>query len=214
MNISPILLLFASAIATAQTIVKPSLIESDSAFTTEGKVGTLELRPSSKVEVHKIESGVLNGVHYRFFYTEGSGTFSGTPSNVGHFSEPEESNWHTGCKKDPITDSKVCFMHMKDLWVFASPNSKPSVSIGRGHYPGSTVTIRLDQENPVSNTSKGGGMFSPEASADLVEKLKAAKSVTTRYMQWPYQSWKDETWKVFGFAETLQYITWAVEHIK
>lgn len=214
MHISPALFVFASAIATAQMIVKPQLIESDSPFSQEGKVENVETKLLSKVEVNKVESGVLNSVHYRFYYTDGSGTFAGTPRNIGQFSEPSDSNWRVSCTKDPITDRKLCHMNMKDLWIFASPDSKPIVSVGSEHYPGSSVTLRLDQDTPISNTSKGSGQFSSQVSASLVEQLKSAKSVTTRHMKWPYQSWKDESWDLYGFAETLQYITWAVDHIK
>ncbi len=103
--------------ASAETITKPNLIVADEPFMQDGTVEMSEMKLLSTIEVNKTEKGVLNGVHYSFYYTDGSGTFSGRPGNTGNFMEPSEreSNWSVECKKDPISDKKMCHMKMKDL---------------------------------------------------------------------------------------------------
>ena len=173
-------------IASAETITKPNLIIADVPFMQDGTVEMSELKLFSTGEVNKTEKGVLNGVHYSFYYTDGSGTFSGTPGNTGNVMEPSESNWDVACKKDPITDKKMCHMKMKDLWVYVYENGKTIISIGSEHFPSSSVTVRIDGGAPFTTSSANDGDFPANTSAKLIEQLKRAKSLTTRYMKWPY----------------------------
>lgn len=200
--------------AFAQVDVQPTLIESDAPFTPDGKIELLETKILRTAEANKIESGVLNGVHYRFYYTDGSGTFAGKPGNVGHFSEPMGTNWRTACKKDPVTDRKHCYMQLKDLYVFVYPRGGVTIGIGGERFPGSTVALRVDQLAPATASAKDDGSFSEKASARLIKQMASAKTLTTRYMKWPDKSWEDQTWELYGFNEAYKYITWAVKRIK
>ncbi|MBI4756961.1 MAG: hypothetical protein HY778_16400 [Betaproteobacteria bacterium] len=157
--------------------------------------------------------GVVNGVHYRY-YDDYSASFAGTEGNTTDFREPIGSNWDVGCEKDPITDKKTCHMHMKNLWVFVYGKGKPIISIGHDHFPGSSVVIRIDSSTPISSSAASDGNLSPALSAKVIERLKHAKQVTTRYMEWPYRSWVDDSWDMYGFNEAFQYITWAVKRVK
>lgn len=215
MRILAILLLVAAAKMTiAQTGTKPPLIVSNGPFTPDGKIEIVETKLLTTTEAHKVEEGVLNSVHYRFYYTDGSGTFAGRFGNIGHSSEPHESNWDVACKKDPINDHKQCHMHLDDLWIYVRPKGKVMVLIGHNHYPGSSVSIRIDGASPITRSSTNDGDFSQQVSEKIVRQLTTAKSVTTRYMEWPYRSWVDATWEIYGFNETFKYVTWAVERIK
>ncbi len=204
----------ASPSGHAQSELKPTLIDSIAPFSSDGKIEMTETKLLRTTEVSKTEAGVINGVHYHFYYTDGSGTFSGRPGNTGHHSEPTGTNWTTGCKKDPVTDRKHCYMQIRDLWIFVQPKGQIAVSIGHDHFPGSTVTIRLDNAPPISTGSRDDGTFNKQISAKLIKQLAQAKLATTRYMKWPYRTWVDETWELYGLPETLQYINWAVERIK
>lgn len=157
--------------------------------------------------------GVVNGVHYHY-YDDYSASFAGTEGNTTDFSEPMESNWDVGCEKDQITDRKTCHMRIKNLWIFVYGKGKPIVSIGHDHFPGSSVVIRIDSGTPVSGSAASDGYFPPTVSAKVIERLKHAKQVTTRYMEWPYRSWVDDSLDMYGFNETFQYITWAVKRVK
>lgn len=204
-NLTFLLATFATA-ASAQTVDRPGLIHSDTPFTPTAVV--------DETESGKRETGELNGVIYRFYYSDGSGIFVGKPGNAGTYMDRTDTNWDVQCKKDPVTDRKHCQMKIKDLWLFVYPKGRVTVSIGHEHYPGSSVTIRIDQGAPISTSAHQDGDFNPQTSLRLVQQLKKAKSVTTRYMKWPYRSWDDETWELYGFNEALAYATWAVDRIK
>ena len=213
-SISVALSLFATGAGGNEIVSVPSAIESDSPFSPSGTVEQSPTKLLRITEVHKTESGVLNGVHYHFFYTDGSGTFAGRPGNTGHFSEPSKTNWTVGCKKDAMSDKKHCSMRLGSLWIYAFPRGRVTVSIGADHYPGSNVAIRIDAGTPVSHSSRNDGDFPPDVSARVVQQLKRANTVTTRYMEWPYRAWVDDTWELYGFNEAYQYITWAVSRLK
>ncbi len=152
--------------------------------------------------------GIVNGIYYDY-YDDGSGSFGKQENDsLG------DNNWSTQCDIDKITDEKMCSMKMKGLWIYAYGKGKVIMSIGLEHFPGSSVTIRIDGGTPISNSSKNDGNYSAGASAKIIEKLKRSKTVTTRYMRWPYRTWVDETLDISGFNEAFKYINWAVKRIK
>lgn len=175
-----------------------SLIQSAKPFTPEG------IRDGDE------EKGMLNDINYHFNYTDGSGTFCGYRGFENCYAEQVD----VSCEKDPITDKKVCLMKMKNLWVYAFGNGKKVVSIGHDHYPGSSVVIRIDGGVPITGSASADGNLSAATSAKVIERLVRAKTVTTRYMEWPYRAWVDDSWELYGFKEAFQYITWAVKRIK
>ncbi|MFC7513873.1 hypothetical protein ACFQUU_02525 [Herbaspirillum sp. GCM10030257] len=175
--------------------------------------GTAKFSAEGTVE-QGVEKGVLNGVAYKVYYSDGSGIFAGKEGNNLGVGEQLGSNWDIECKTDAMTDKKTCSMHRGDLWVYVHGTGKAVVSIGAEHFPGTSVAIRIDGGKPISTSSANDGDFSGAASASLIAQLKKAKSVTTRYMKWPYQQYIDDTRDAFGFKEAFQYITWAVKHGK
>jgi hypothetical protein len=192
-----------STLAAAQT--KRELIQrSDVPFSPSGVI--------SQVEGSYIEKGVIDDVPYSFYYSDGSGTFAGTKGNVLSIREPYTSNWSVYCNKDQITDKKSCVMSMNGLLLIVRPKGITTVHIGAEHFPRSSITIRIDGGKPQS--ASNGGPFSPQVSAGLVKHLSSANTVTTRYMEWPYDVWDDKTFEIFGFKETYSYVRWAVEKIK
>lgn len=208
------LLLAITTSALAQVDVMPTLIVSKSTFVTDGVIEMKEVKLLQTTVVHKIESGTLNSVLYSFLYTDGSGTFSGIKGNIDNFKNPLGTNWSTACSKDPVTDRKKCYLHLKDLFVYVFPKGGVTVSVGREHFSGSTVALRIDQAAPMVAFGKDDGDFSRQTSSRIISQISTAKLITTRYMKWPYKTWIDETWEPYGFNEAYKYITWAVERIQ
>lgn len=214
-----VLFIAISGLGQAQSASKLDLLVSVDSFSPNSVVTQGEsafIGPNSK-----IESGELNGIAYRFYYSDGSGSFVGrregalTGSSPFGASNAAKENWSVGCHKDAISDKKTCHMLILGrLSVVARPKGSYSVRIGFDHFPGSTITIRIDDGKPITDSASNDGQFPPQISAKLVSQLKKASKVTTRYMQWPYRYWVDETWELYGFNEALQYVTWAVEKIR
>lgn len=155
----------------------------------------------------KTETGNINGIHYKIYYEDGSGSF-GDKDNLLN------NNWDVKCVKDKITDSKVCSMNKESLHVYAHGNGKSIVSIGHDHFPNSSVTIRIEGNPPITTSAKNDGDFPAKLSDGIITKLKSSKEATTRYMEFPYQTWVDKVVETQGFNETYAYIKWAVKHIK
>lgn len=207
-------LLVLTTSAFSQPTTKPTLLKTDSKFSDSGTVELVESPVLRGTEVDAVESGVLNGIHYKFYYTDGSGTFAGRQGDVGGIMEPTNSNWTVECSKDAITDRKMCRMRMRDLWIYVYPGGRATLSVGAEHFPGTTVTVRIDQTTPTTTDAKRDGDFDFQTSARILSRLKNGTTLTTRYMRWPYRTWEDHTWELYGFEEALMYIRWAVQRIK
>lgn len=156
------------------------------------------------------ETGELNGVQYKFYHSDGSGTFAGLPQDQKDPTRYKQ-DWDIRCEKDAIADKRSCSMRMMDLWIYVYANGRSQVSIGSEHFPQSSVAIRIDEGVPLKASGDDDGDFSYAVSATIIARLKKANSVTTRYMKWPYRDWLDKSWTLSGFAEAYQYITWAVK---
>jgi hypothetical protein len=154
---------------------------------------------------YKKESGTLNGVTYQFHYSDGSGTFTGL----------SRLEWKVACEKDPITDEKTCYMDHGDVRVWVDGRGRSEIYIGDKHYPGSQVVIRIDKGSPMAISSRVfNGSFGYRASPAIINRIAAAKIVTTRYQEWPHTDYVDDSWEPHAFAESLSYIRWAVRQIK
>ena len=186
---------------------KGDLINTSDQFTKNGKIKFKTFLDG----LSKYETGFINGIAYRFFYSDGSGTFSGKPGlSVEELYHSD--TWHVAFKKDPIDDTIGAVMSIKDLIIYVLENQEILVGIGTNHNPGSEIVIRFGNELPI----KGGtdGILNADQSKEIIEKLKTAKQITTRYQNWPYKVNVDKTWELYGFTETLQYINWAISKIK
>lgn len=203
------LLIFVSGLAYA----KPDLVDSKARFSLDGHVEMKRLNGLSD-EYIKTESGSLNGVPYRIWYTDGSGVFAGTAGSNIDSPIPVNKDWTVECKKDSITDQKHCLMYMNDILVAVFPKGRVLVKVGRQFYPGSKVYIRVDRSVPKITSSNKDGYFTESESARLVSAISNADLVATRYMEWPYKTWKEVEWRPYGFKEALAYIRWAVERIQ
>lgn len=165
----------------------------------------------------KIEIGSRNSVAYEFNYSDGSGTFAGTPSNS--LRQPSEryetTNWDVNCEKDDITDEKTCYVDRGDVRLWVDSRGRSEIYIGANHYPGSKVVIRIDRTAPLAISERiFNGSFGYRASPAIISRITKAKTVTTRYQKWPYTDYVDETWDTYGLNEALAYIRWAVARIK
>lgn len=154
----------------------------------------------------KYERGTLNGVEYQIEYLDGSGRFGDRSDS--------HAGWEVSCKKDAIDDSKYCRMSksISNLSVWTARPGGEYVFIGGNHYPGSLVTIRIDGAKPISAPAKG--QFATARDAQIIAQIQKAKTVTTRYREWPNRYDTDATWEPGEFKEALQYIRWAIKQIR
>lgn len=194
-------------------VAKPDLLVSCEPFTPGGEVKLSDASATMRA-AHKSENGSLNGVRYTISYEDGGATFQGERGDEREaLSWWNRRNWDIGCKIDPITDRKSCHLNSGNFWIFQHAKGRPIVSIGADHYPGSTVAIRIDRSTPFNTSAVNDGSFSADTSARIVRALKKGSAVTTRYMEWPYRAWVDETFELLGFNEAFSYLTWAFDRI-
>lgn len=207
-----ICILAASAASSQEKARKfnSNLIHPSRPFTSDAIVSNEELELLSTIEVNVVENGVKDGVTYRIFYSDGSGTFAGKPENHLAVVERPDANWNVGCKKDAMDDSRMCHLNRGDLWVFAYTNGRRVVSIGDDIFPGTSVAIRIDGNTAIRSASDSDGDFGPQGSKAAIAQMKSGDRVSTRYVDWPYQTNVDSEYDLYGFSQAYEYLEWAL----
>lgn len=163
--------------------------------------------------MHRIETGTLNGIKYRFYYSDGSGLVQGLQENVLDVLKDKYSeNWSLRCRKDEMDDTHYCAMSRDSLTIGAYGHSSRFVSVGSEHFPRSSIALRVDKEAPVTALADPG--FSSAQEVALVTAMSKGTSVLTRYVKWPYESNQDKQVSLFGFNAALQIIDTLNKEIK
>ncbi len=162
------------------------------------------------------ESGILNGIFYTFSYESYGGLMAARPGVKDKADlfrlKPITDMWILTCKKDAIDDLKLCSMSLRDLFISVEAGGNSFISVGSKHFPGSDFAVRIETDNAIKAGSQKG--FTKEQTLQILERLKTAKQVTTRYQKWPDQAYLDQTWDLYGFNESFQFINWAVKRLK
>lgn len=156
-------------------------------------------------ELSRVEKGIYSGLKYRIWYSDGSGVIQGDPeSTLETMADLHLENWSFSCKADEIDDSHWCSMRKKGISVGVWKDGSGVVSVGHSHYPGSSVTIRVDKNAPITKSEDSS--FSQSQTKEILDQLRAGTSAVTRYQEWPYQSNKDTRVDLFGFAEGFEFL--------
>ncbi|MFH0728777.1 MAG: hypothetical protein V2B19_20885 [Pseudomonadota bacterium] len=148
----------------------------------------------------RIEEGIYEGVKYRIFYSDGSGSVQGLPMNtLDYVRDKYGTNWSIQCKLDDMDDTHWCSLDREDMRVGIWKDGTPFVSIGSSHYPNSKIAVRVDKNKPISTSEKSG--FTNAQSAEIIRQLKKGSTVLTRFQEWPYQIDKDKSIDLYGFPQ-------------
>jgi len=148
------------------------------------------------------EVGVYGGVRYRIYHSDGSGSIQGQAGNDLSIKDKYSTNWGLSCRKDEFDDTRTCSLSRDALTIGLSKDGSPFVLVGRSHYPGTTVAIRIDQDEPVVASEKAH--FVGSAAKLIIDRLLTAQRVLTRYQKWPHKANVDESFEPFGFAQAWQ----------
>ena len=203
-NALGLMLLMAATCALAQADVTQPIYRND------GKVVTERSRVGGDVSTY--ETGLVNGVFYRVYPSDLSGSFGGTPEfdgvlNASNINTYLGDHWSIGCHVDAMTDKKTCSISRKDFSLYVEKSSV-QVIVGSDHYPGRPASIRIGKNKPF--TTSNDGQFTKAISRQIAAQMLAGQNIATRYIEWPYNSYKDDSFPAFGFKEALDYAKWAV----
>lgn len=200
---------------------KADLIPADEKFTKDAKVEytTDYITPERRklvglpaFEPLRVEIGTINEVSYRFYYSDGSGSFEGSKGNGIDYKRDVGENWSVSCEKDPIDDSKYCVATKNGLYIFNFSKSGLYVSVGSNNYPGSEVAIRVGTNPAFFSNEKA--QFNGAKGSEVLKAFTDGKQVTIRYQEWPKGYDTVRTFDLYGFNEASRYIKWAVSKIK
>jgi hypothetical protein len=175
-------------------------------------------RPDGKIEIDgkldQYETGIYNGVKYRFRFKDGRGLFAAVADN-SYQPDDFKTNWIVSCTNNRIDDVKSCSMFFKGLFLLVTDRNEVRIDIHNTRaklYPGSEKAIRINNEPPFR--ADKGNAFDFKTSVMIVERLKTNPTVIVRHHTWPGNDRIDETFQVFGFPETYTYLQWAARQIQ
>ncbi|MCF5868314.1 hypothetical protein [Aeromonas veronii] len=161
---------------------------------------SLDYKKTKNNKRMRIETGTYEGVKYRIYFADGSGTIQGMPTNtLDYVGDQYGSNWSTQCQFDEIDDTHWCSLNKEDLQIGIWKDGTPFVSVGHSHYPNSNIAIRVDKSKPVTASEKNG--FTKDQSAKIIQQMKVGSTIVTRYQKWPYQTNIDTSMQLFGFQQ-------------
>ncbi|MEX0397250.1 hypothetical protein KDV94_15350, partial [Providencia rettgeri] len=88
-----------------------------------------------------------------------------------------------------------------DLYIYKDKNGY-LISIGRNHFPSKDSFIRVNEESPMKSGEKG--YLDRNESKSLISRLSSKDTVTTRYVEWPYDRSKDSDVGMANFDTAKQ----------
>lgn len=123
------------------------------------------------------------------------------------FVEQNIEGWQIRCKKDSRDNSKYCQGAKDDfnlgILLSAAGQASYRITIGAGsQYPGSEQLLRIDADTPLNAGTKG---FEDAASRQIIERMKSARQVMTRYRKWP-GGYVDKVSNIGRFDQVLNYM--------
>ena len=161
-----------------------------------------------------IERGTIDGVRYRIYKSDGSGSVQGLPTNtLSVIRDKHYTNWDLSCNIDLIEDTHSCTLRRANMWLVKASSGLTIIGVGHSHYPGTDVVIRIDGKTPFRANKKNTFSFSRARAEAIIAELKTGRTFITRYQEWPYQSYKDERASLFGFKAALAVLDWLVANL-
>jgi TonB family protein len=162
----------------------------------------------SSNELNVIQRGSLRGIAYEIWEGNAAGGRIQGYRATGVWSALNvhalDQDWSLTCSIDRMNDKPRCKLQRGDLTIIKSPAGL-FITVGSDHYPGTAISIRLDESAAIS--APAGEGFSRQRAALLLGQLKRATTVTTRYQEWPYRAFKDNSFSLFGAAEAIDLLT-------
>lgn len=199
---------------SANCISAPVQLNTDLRFYDQGKlVKEKQMGRTGKYEISMSEEGKIGNVRYRFWLSDGSGTFQGEPDNtLDLIKDNSDSNWSLRCDRDNMTDKVTCSATKYDLTVSYFDNGSKRVSLGSNNYPDSAIYARIDNGSVMQGP--GDGYFALNDGKDIISALLSGKTVNTQWQEWPYQSNKEGSVSGYGFKEVSDYMNWVLTQKK
>lgn len=192
-----------------------SLLDHHEKFTANGKIYEDNLYGFPTYH----EVGVLNGVAYRIYFLDGSGSFEGAKGNgidpkviADRNIDDFKKNWMISCREDAV-DILACGIVIPGISVIIDTKGQDFVAIhGDGDPRGAIVEIRLD--NALNFVGGKDSRFDGSTANQIIDRLKTAKQVTTNFRRPNNRQNVTRTFDLYGFNEAFTYVKWVVSKCK
>lgn len=106
--------------------------------------------------------------------------------------------WTVVCYDDRIDDTRNCIVENGNLYAGVTSDGLKYIGVGREHYPGSTIAIRIDGGTPLKwreDKYLGAGRIEV-----WIDRLKKGSTALVRYRRWPENRNIDQEVTLTGFT--------------
>ncbi|HEK1927991.1 hypothetical protein [Proteus mirabilis] len=154
---------------------------------------TTDIHRDNKMSVIIVEKAKINNIDVSVYHSDGSGSI-GNDYN-------DKASWSYACKKDKMNDKVECYMYQDGFYIFKE-SSGYTVLVGKDHFPGRRVQVRVGKGTPFSTGDNGN--FSKSASRKIINAALKSNSMVTRYTEWPYDTPIDNNVHLEYFNEAIK----------
>ncbi|CAK6614978.1 TPA: hypothetical protein ACHWKL_004154 [Providencia stuartii] len=154
---------------------------------------TTDIHRNNKMSVMIVEKAKINNIDVSVYHSDGSGSIGGDYS--------DKASWSYACKKDKMNDKVECYMYQDGFYIFKE-SSGYTVLVGKDHFPGRVVQVRVGKGKPF--TTGDNGNFSKSASKSIINAALKNDSMVTRYTEWPYDTPIDNDVHLEYFNEAVK----------
>ncbi|MGJ3349403.1 hypothetical protein AAZR23_07890 [Morganella sp. Je.2.23] len=159
-------------------IISKSVFDNKSIFDNSVRVcGVAKVDNGKSYSMSIAEEIVIDGVKVSVHHVDGSG-------RVGNGGYGDSESWGFGCKKEMMHDNVICYISNGDLYIYRDKIGH-TIVVGKNHFPNSATLLRVNKDSPVKSGDKG--MFDRNLSESLIKKISSIDSISTRYVEWPYE---------------------------
>lgn len=116
---------------------------------------------------------------------------------------PKFGNWFTACHIDPIDDRKTCHAGNGEITVTVTGKDHWAIFIGKDHYPGSHVYLRLDKQKARQSESPG---WRGHDAGPILYDFRTAGHATLRYTLFIGRQVITKEINMAGAGEMLDYL--------
>jgi invasion protein IalB len=147
----------------------------------------------------RFERGVLQGVGYKVYYSDGSGVIQGVPdqslAGAGY-----ADTWRLSC--DRSGPPFQCSLARGELALHQTADGTRTLRIGGKPRADTQLLLRVDTQWAVTAPAATG--FTAAQTRTLVDQLRAGKSAAIGYHDASVRGVSSRTIPLFGFAQGLE----------
>ena len=169
--------------------IKKRILPNSSRFCT----AVTDIYHDDKIPLMVVEKSRINNIDVSIYHSDGSASLGSDYS--------DKASWSYRCEKDKMNDKVECYMRQDYFFVFKDSGGY-TISVGKEHFPGRNVYVRVGKGKPF--ITGDSGVFGKSSSRNVISSALKNNYMVTRYTEWPYDSPIDKEVNLDYFNDAIK----------